>query len=255
MKKRSLLLFALLFSAASVFMAACSKDEDPIDEDTLAVTFTDANLAAFIKVELLDLPASAEITRGDLKTLTNLTIRGQLDNVTSLVGLEYATELTVVDFGGNPVSDLTPIKDLKKVTYLRMNESAVTDLSPISEYTTLTYFNANQASPGISDLAPLSKNTNLGSAILRAQPLGNEGLASLAPFTKLYRLNIRDTGVTDISVIAELLSKGAFLNSTPGADELGSDPVFNFQGLAITNCELLDPYRADLAGLIEGACR
>ncbi len=82
---------------------------------------------------------------------------------------------------------------------MRLNESPVTDLSPISEYTTLTYFNANQASPGISDLSPLSKNVNLGEMILRAQPIGDEGLAAIAGFTKLYRLNIRNTGVTDLS--------------------------------------------------------
>lgn len=259
MKRNYSKLIAMLFMGTVVTLTSCSRDpdivdpEEVVDENTLEVEFEDAALASFIK-EALGLDANAKITRADLAKLTELKIRDVLTEVTSLKGLEYATELTLLDFGGNPVSDLSPIKDLKKVNYLRMNNTPVTDLSALAEYTTLTYFNANQATPGISTLAPLSKNTGLQQLILRNQPLGNDGIAALENFTQLYRLNIRNTGVTDLIVIQGLLAKGAFLKTTPGASELGSDPVLDLQQLEITNCEVLEPYRAELAGEVEGAC-
>lgn len=257
MKTLNKLFLAFMLVGSFLTFSSCDKDNGPDveqDEDTLEVMFESASLAAFIREEL-GLAANAPITREDLRELTNLTIRGTLDDVTSLSGLEYATELTVVDFGGNPVTDLTPISGLRKVAYLRMNNTGVTNLSPVSEYTTLTYFNANQASPGISDLSPLSGNLGMQTMILRAQPIGNEGLAAISDFTNLYRLNIRATGVTDLSVIADLMSRGAFLNTTPGAGDLGSDPALDLQQLEIDNCEVLDPYRGNLAGEIDGACR
>lgn len=249
-------LFVAFIGFAAAFVS-CSKEKeglDPeVDDDTLEVVFEDAALAEFIKEEL-DLPATAKITRGDLTALTELNIRGYLTDVSSLKGLEHATELEHLDFGGNAnITDLTPIKDLKKIAYLRMNETGVTDLTPISGYTTLTYFNANRATPGITSLAPLSGNANIGTLILRGQPLDDQAIGALSGFTKLFRLNIRSTNVTDLSVLAELMSKGALLQTTPGSETLSGDPSLDLQGLAITNCEVLDPYRDQIV-LIEGAC-
>src|SRR5690554_275600 len=137
----------VVFIGFTAALVSCSKDKEGLDpdedEDTQEVVFEDAALADFIKEEL-DLAATAKITRGDMKNLKELNIRGYLTDVSSLKGLEYATELEHLDFGGNPnITDLTPVKDLKKIKYFRMNETGVTDLTPISGYTTLTYFNAN----------------------------------------------------------------------------------------------------------------
>ncbi|MCL7988826.1 hypothetical protein M8998_12825 [Sphingobacterium sp. lm-10] len=257
MKHFNTLFLAFLLIGAVLTFSACNNgmvEPDP-DERTLVVTFENASLANYVR-EQLNLATNAPITRGELLRLERVDLRTEMiEDVNSLVGLEHATELNYLDFGGNPVTSLTPVAGLRKITYLRLNQSGVTDLSPIREYTTLTYFNANQASPGISDLTPLSQNTGLQTMILRGQPLGNDGLRGISSFVNLYRLNLRSTGVTDLSVIADLMSRGAFLSTTPGASELGSDPTLNLQDLEITNCEVLNPYRDRLAGEIEGACR
>lgn len=223
----------------TMFMTSCSKDkEDPKpDPDTIEVVFEDALLATFVK-EQLGLTVSAKITQGNIKKLTELTIRGALTEVKSLKGLEHATELTIVDFGANPVSDLTPIKDLKKVTYLRFNETPVTDLTPLKDYTTLTYFNANQAG-GVTDISPLSKNVNLMEMILRGNPLGNRMFETIAGFTKLHRLNIRSTGISDVTVVGQLMSKGALLKTTPG---YMTDSELDLRGNSITDYSPIQTY-------------
>ncbi len=237
MKKTRLFLSALV-AGLSIALASCSEDKKEPAPEVTEVTFEDAALAAFIRQEL-NIASTDKITRGDLSKLTNLTIRGVLTEVKSLKGIEYATELTTVDFGGNQVTDLTPVKDLKKVTYLRFNETPVTDLSPLKDYTTLTYFNCNQAG-GVADISALVKNTGLQEMILRGNPIGDKGLETIANFTKLHRLNLRQTGITNVTVLGQLMSKGALLKSTAGY--LDGDSELDLRGNSIASYSPIESY-------------
>ncbi|MFD2969092.1 leucine-rich repeat domain-containing protein [Sphingobacterium bambusae] len=254
MKKLNTFLLAFMLLGSTAVLQSCSKDDAPvaeeeeqIDENTLEVEFENADLASFIR-EQLELATTAKITRGDLKKLSSLNIRTAIErrqtlaNVSSLKGLEHATELTLLDFGNTKVNDLTPIAGLTKVTYLRMNETPVTDLSPVADYTTLTYFNANQAG-SITDIAALDKNVNIEQIILRGNAIGDKMMTTIAKFGKLSRLNIRSTGVTNITVLGEMMAKGALLKTTPGYVE--TDAELDLRGNNITDFSPIQSYIDD----------
>lgn len=254
MKRTFNQLFTLPVLALAFLMASgCKKDEGNTNEVKPPATPTevvvpDAKLATQIKARL-KLGTNDKIDTENILKLDTLNIDGEADlggaksEIASLVGLEKATNLVYLHFGYTKVTDLTPIKDLKKVKYLRMNNTTVSNLSPVSGYSTLTYFNANSAVQ-IKDISALGNNAGLKELILRDVVFGNAGMATIAKFTKLYRLNIRGTGITNIAVLGELMSKGALLKTTEGAAAAGGDASIDLRGNAITDYSPIAPYSA-----------
>lgn len=251
--KRNLTQLLLCSTLAVSIMTGCKKDEKA-PEVPATVTIADAQLDAAIRKKL-NITAGTAITVTDMNRLDTLNIdaetdvAGTLSEIASLSGLEHATNLVYLHMGYTRVTNLAPIKDLKKVTYLRMNNTTVADLSPIAAYTTLTYFNANSVKT-ITSISPLGGNTGMKEIILRDVPFGNAGMNTIRNFTTMYRINMRGTGVTDISVLAELMSKGALQNNTPGAQAAGGADL-DLRGLSGINCSLIDAYKANIAK-IEG---
>lgn len=248
------ILTAIFFLSFS--LSSCSDDDEddtpPVTPPAAEVVFPDEFLEAQVKLAL-GLSADQTIDEQNILALDTLNINGSDDlpggpisSISDLTGLEAAVNLIYLRFGGTAVTDLSPISDLTNIQYLRMNNTGVTDLSPISGYTTLTYFNAN-STIGITDISPLSGNSGLKVAILRAVPFGDAGMSTVANWTTIYRINMRDTGVTDIAVLVELMEQGALLDSTPGAAEAGGADL-DLRGLSI-DCSLLDPFTSQISNL------
>ena len=267
MKKKfvNAFLCLVLLGATSASFSSCSKDdpepeptEEPVPDDNnntgdkddegepedeaVVVDFPDATLKNLVKEEL-GLSEDQEITEEVLLTLEKLDAEGVVE-VADLTGLEKASNLTKINLGETSVTDLTPIAGLTKVEYLRVNDTQVADLSPVKDYTTLTYFNANTATE-ITDISPLAGNKDLQELILREVPMGNDGLAVIANFTKLYRLNIRETGITDITVLGNLMKAGALLKTTVGAEEAGEDAEIDLKDNDIESFEPIAAFVAN----------
>ena len=267
MKKKfvNAFLCLVLLGATSASFSSCSKDdpepeptEEPVPDDNnntgdkddegepedeaVVVDFPDATLKNLVKEEL-GLSEDQEITEEVLLTLEKLDAEGVVE-VADLTGLEKASNLTKINLGETSVTDLTPIAGLTKVEYLRVNDTQVADLSPVKDYTTLTYFNANTATE-ITDISPLAGNKDLQELILREVPMGNDGLAVIANFTKLYRLNIRETGITDITVLGDLMKAGALLKTTVGAEEAGEDAEIDLKDNDIESFEPIAAFVAN----------
>ena len=132
---------------------------------------------------------------------------GPEDEITDqmLIGLE---ELDARDL---PIESIEGIEKMPNLTFLRLDGTNLTDISPLEALSQLNYFNINTTT-GITDISPLRNNTQLGTLIARNVPFGNEGMNTIANFTQLHRLNMRNTGVTDLSVLANLMSQGALQN-------------------------------------------
>jgi len=132
---------------------------------------------------------------------------GSDDEITDemLLGLEE------LDARGVPIESIEGIEKMPNLTFLRLDGTDVSDLSPMVALTKLDYFNINTTT-GITDISPIANNTELGTLIARNVQFGNEGMATIANFTKLHRLNMRNTGVTDLSVLADIMSQGALQN-------------------------------------------
>lgn len=235
-------------------LSSCKKEETPTPQPpapAAEVNVPDEKLRNAIKAAL-NLGAADVITVENIKQLDTLDIDGGADlsgnisGIADLTGLEAATELEYLHMGNTAVTDLTPIAGLRKVKYLRFNNTGITSIAAISQWTSLIYFNANTVT-GLTDISPLAGNTGLQEAILRDVPFGNAGMTTIASLTSLYRLNMRSTGVTDISALVTLMSNGTLLDSTPGAAAAGG-ATLDLRGNTV-DCTLLDPYRSQIANL------
>lgn len=234
----------------ALLVSACSDDEAT---GPSVVTFEDERLEAQVRLAL-GFDATTVINTDNILALEELDLDAEsevsgdaLSGIENLSGIEHAANLTYIHLGYTSVTDLTPIKDLKKVQYLRINNTAITDLSAVSGYTTLTYFNANTVR-GITNISPLAGNTGMKEIILRDVPFGNAGMSTIAKFTVLYRINMRNTAVTDISVLGTLMQGGALLDSTPGAEAAGGADL-DLRQLSVTNWSPIEPYIEQISNL------
>lgn len=87
-----------------------------------------------------------------------------------------------LDLSTEKLTDLTPIKDLKQLTVLNLNENLISDISPLKELKMLTelYLYKNH----ITDISPLS-----GLRQLIRLDLENNRITDLTPLTELKQLS------------------------------------------------------------------
>ena len=146
------------------------------------VTIPDANLRAAIE-NALGKASGASITPADMARLTRLV--AQSKGIRSLTGLEYATNLTELDLGGedfvngewvnsNDISNLSPLSNLTNLTGLILGGNSISDISALSNLTNLTVLDLGVNS--ISDVSALSSLTNLEGLYL-----GENSISDLSP--------------------------------------------------------------------------
>lgn len=85
-----------------------------------------------LKREILKRLNAKEITAESILELKNLNLLHNI-NIKDLTGLEYAKELRVLNLGANPIKDLIPIANLKKLQELVVISVALDDFSVIAK--------------------------------------------------------------------------------------------------------------------------
>ncbi len=146
--------------------AACATVDD-------VVTVLDPQLAAGIAAEL-DL-ASHTITCEDVGALTQLVVEGV--GVSSLAGLQYATNLTRLRLNDNAISLLWPLAGLTSIDHLQVAGNDIADVTPIAGLTAMR-------------VLMLSDNPIASLEVVRA-------------FHALQYLGAARTLITDIGVLAD----------------------------------------------------
>ena len=109
-------------SMISELNGAISNLEENVDINQV-ITIKDEALKDSIK-ETLNL-SSDDITIGDMYKLTELSCSNKW--ISSLEGLEYAKNLESLDVSNNEIKDLSPLKNLKKLTNLNANPQIMTE--------------------------------------------------------------------------------------------------------------------------------
>ncbi|PKQ30829.1 MAG: hypothetical protein CVT62_11445 [Actinobacteria bacterium HGW-Actinobacteria-2] len=182
------------------------------------VTFADSHVEAAVRTAL-HISSPTPVTTDDMLALTSLSVGSP--SVTSLGGLEAATNLTTLDAGSNPaLTSIQPIAGLTKLTYLNIGWCDVQSYEPLTGLTNLEtlYASHNVDITDLSALGGLTKLTSLSIAQLAA--------TSLEPLSDLTGLTYLDAGylaVTDLSPLAglteltslNLYSSGTLSNLTP----------------------------------------
>ena len=156
-----------------------------------------------------------------------------------LLTVEDALRLKRLDASECQISDLSGIERLQNLEYLNLRGNNIADLTPLAQLKNLTYLNLH-SNTEISDLAPIGGLINLQTLILRNVPIGNQ-VDFLADLTKLQRLNINNTGISDLTVLGQLMACGA-LQDNPVAQvkaevDLSNNPIMvsftdNYDGYA-----------------------
>ncbi|MGX5681857.1 cell wall-binding repeat-containing protein [Schumannella luteola] len=176
-------------------------------------------------------------------------------NLTSLEGLQWATNVTTLELTNLQSADLTPVSPLTKLLYLQIDGGIATSLAPLSSLhdlfslrmwdlpvsnlgplgglTDLAYLTI--AGSEITDLTPLAGLTNMDSLMLWDNP-GITSVAPLAGMSQLRRLDVREsplltsiaplasiTTLEDVSVFDDDLTSLDGLQNSPNIDYLQAD--------------------------------
>ncbi len=183
--------------------------------------FPDPALAEVVAVKL-DMDAADQVSAAELESITELGDGAtETDPITSLDGLQYCTNLEMLDFyDTHDISDLTPISDLTSLTtvifpfcnisdltplsglsnlkILDLRENQVSDLTPLSGLTNLQTLNLSDNS--VSDLEPLTGLINMDD--LRADNNNISDLTPLSGMTNMDRLELKSNNISDLTPIS-----------------------------------------------------
>ena len=162
----------------------------------LPVIFADPNLEIAVEIAL----GVTDPTSGDMLSLYSLDAMSL--GITSLQGLEYATNLRTLDLRLNRIADISELSGLINLTWLGLYGNQISDLSSLSGLTlteTLDLGN-NQ----ISDISALSNLANLTYMDLAGNQISDlDALSGMAVLTRLY---LSDNKITDLSPLGGLNS-------------------------------------------------
>ena len=154
--------------------------------------------------------SSDTITGADMLTLTRLEDLAPTDAeadtdypvVEDLTGLEFAENLTVLQLGGNNISDISPLAGLTKLTVLGFSYNNISDVSPLAGLVNLEQLYLEESD--ISDISPLARLTKLTKLYLRHNNISD--ISPLAGLTKLTVLDLVYNNISDVSPLAGLMN-------------------------------------------------
>ena len=240
--------FLIIFGVCLVSYGECDAGAHKKGEE---ITIPDVNLRAVIE-DSLDKARGEAITAAEMATLTRL--EAPNSRIRDLTGIEYATELTVLNLGyvlanggrvnSNSISDLSPLSGLIKLTELNLFRNTIGDLSPLSNLTELRVLDISGNSY-ISDLSPLSGMTRMRTLHLYTNDVSD--LSPLSGMTELRWLDVSSNLIWDISPLSTLTELGGVaLNNNAISDFSPLSGLTRLQRVHSSNCDV-----SDLSPLVE----
>jgi len=202
----SLVYLALFFCGAMLPCAAIAQ----------TVTIPDAGLEAAIRLTLNK--STGDLTQADMESLTSLVAADK--NISDLSGLQFAVNLTFIDFASNQISDIFFLSGLTKLTGLGLNANQISNISALGSLTALELLGLSDNQ--ISDISDLSGLTALTFLDLGINQVSN--LNPLSELTTLVDLSLLSNQISDISVLSnltglnQLLIEGNFIDIREGSD-------------------------------------
>jgi Leucine-rich repeat (LRR) protein len=105
----------------------CSGQPAPV-----IATFENANLELAVRFAL-SLGAQTDLTCGLVSGLT--TLSAEQGGITSLVGIQNLTSLTILELGFNAITDISALSGLTSLTILDVGLNSLTDIDAVSALT------------------------------------------------------------------------------------------------------------------------
>lgn len=185
-----------------------------------------------------------QIRISDIKILAAFTDLETLDlrdnQITDISSLKSLTKLTYLDISQNPLLDktLSDLENLVNLTYLNIRETGATDLEVLSNLVNLEYLNIH-SNTELTSIAFLSDLTEIDTLVLQNVHVGSQ-ISVLANLNKLIRINLQNTGITDLTVIKDLMASGALQDKV--IDNIQADVNIAANPLSIEEYAMLEPY-------------
>ncbi|MFW5828114.1 MAG: leucine-rich repeat domain-containing protein, partial [Alkalispirochaeta sp.] len=166
------------------------------------------------------------------------------NHVEDISPLSRLESLRVLNLQGNRLTEnaLEPLRDLARLEHLNLRENDLRELDPLSSLGQLEYLNLH-SNDRIDSIVPIASLTALRTLILRGVSVdGQEGI--FRELTNLERLNLRDTGLRDLSALVNLMERGA-LQDRPEDDvfaevDIRENPIESTEAYHV-----LEPYWAN----------
>ena len=208
------------------------------------VEIPDPNLERAIREEL-ELSSEFLVTQQEMLKLFRL--RAEAMQIENLTGLEYATNLEILNLEANRITDLRPLSNLTALETLRLGHNYIVDISPLANLIQLT--NLNLVDNQIVDISPLSNVTMLETLWLQHNRIVD--ISPLANLTTLQELRIDNNQIVDVSPLANLtrltdltIASNAITDFRPlfGLNLQSVDvDIHKLQELASSKIEIPDP--------------
>lgn len=139
----------------------------------------DKNLEQAIRLELKK--PTGPISKKDLQTIKSLYPDDPEQKIISLSGLEHAVNLESLMLPELGITDVEPLRNLHKVTFLALNDNQLTQIEPLQELSQLEQLNID--SNNIEKLDALAGLTNLTDLLI-----GHNQIKDLSPIQSLVKL-------------------------------------------------------------------
>ncbi|OHB64260.1 MAG: hypothetical protein A2168_07005 [Planctomycetes bacterium RBG_13_50_24] len=160
------------------------------------VYFADPNLKAAVEERL----GVTDPTTNDMLMMTYIS---PIDRgITDLTGIEYATNMTVLELYRNEITDVSPLSGLTNLKYLNLQRNQISDISPLSVLHNL--LDLDIEGNLIIDITALSGLNNLTGLRLPSNQIVN--VSPLSLLTNLLLLDIAGNNINDISPLANLIN-------------------------------------------------
>ena len=162
----------------------------------------DNKLSNFIR-ENLKLSENTKLTKHHLLKVKRLKLKKRGLSNKNIKELKKLTNLRILDLSDNNISDISPLKELTKLKLLNLSKNKIEDISPLSDIVGLKYLRLDY-NPIKSDLETLSKLINLKRLFLNhTQTVGN--LTALSNIVNMEYLYLNDSKIEgDILALSKL---------------------------------------------------
>lgn len=134
---------------------------------------------------------------GSLPKLERLALSGC--GLSTVSGLETATNITYLDLSQNTIRDLTPLKSMTNLSEIYLQHNAINDLSMLSGFKSLTKLDVSYNL--ITDINPLLSCTALTSLNLSNNTLNS--IVGIGNLTALESLKISNNTLSDVTPVIE----------------------------------------------------
>lgn len=137
----------------------------------------------------------------DVRMLDLSVKEGSMSSISDITGLEYFTNLKILNLNNNKVKNLNTLSQLKKLRTLTVRFNDLTNLDALQDVTSLKQLDASNNA--IVDINGLSKLTNLENLILADNNIQD----NLKPIIQLEKLSVLDISNNNVSSLRKITEK------------------------------------------------